>query len=185
MVFVCNLWNIYSLANVVILFAIKTCQPCHYIKPIARVYARECHENKITRFWATYMVRSGLLQLAICRLVTICWNKLQQACWINQLATSLLTTCNRLVVTSCCKPCERILISASCKKLSQDVNRLVTTCRFWLCRHVVTFIICPTIRPRGHFSCLFHKILFCESITRHYDFCQVLCFTRVFIKVTS
>ena len=54
MVFVCNLRNIHSLANVVILFAIKTCQPCHYIKPIARVYTRECHENKTTRFWATY-----------------------------------------------------------------------------------------------------------------------------------
>ena len=27
---------------------------CHYIKPIARVYTRECHENKNTRFWATY-----------------------------------------------------------------------------------------------------------------------------------
>ena len=53
MVFVCNLRNIHSLANVVILFAIKTCQPCHYIKPIARVYTRECHENKTTRFWAT------------------------------------------------------------------------------------------------------------------------------------
>ena len=26
----------------------------HYIKPIARVYTRECHENKTTRFWATY-----------------------------------------------------------------------------------------------------------------------------------
>ena len=45
--------NIHSLANVVILFAIKTCQPCHYIKPIARVHTRECHENKNTRFWAT------------------------------------------------------------------------------------------------------------------------------------
>ena len=56
MVFVCNLRNIDSLANVVILFAIKTCQPCHYIKPIARAYTRECHENKNTRFWATYGV---------------------------------------------------------------------------------------------------------------------------------
>ena len=54
MVFVCNMRNIHSLANVVILFAIKTCQPCHYIKPIARVHTRECHENKNTRFWATY-----------------------------------------------------------------------------------------------------------------------------------
>ena len=54
MVFVCNLRNIHNLASVVILFAIKTCQPCHYIKPIDRVYTRECHENKTTRFWATY-----------------------------------------------------------------------------------------------------------------------------------
>ena len=54
MVFVCNLRSIRSLASVVILFAIKTCQPCHYIKPIARVYTRECHENRTTRFWATY-----------------------------------------------------------------------------------------------------------------------------------
>ena len=54
MVFVCNLRSIHSLASVVILFAIKTCQPCHYIKPIARAYTRECHENKTTRFWATY-----------------------------------------------------------------------------------------------------------------------------------
>ena len=60
MVFVCNLRNIHSLANVVILFAIKTCQPCHYIKPIARVYTRECHENKNTRFWAT-MVEDDVL----------------------------------------------------------------------------------------------------------------------------
>ena len=56
MVFVCNLRSIHSLASVVILFAIKTCQPCHYIKPIDRVYTRECHENKTTRFWATMVI---------------------------------------------------------------------------------------------------------------------------------
>ena len=60
MVFVCNLRNIHSLANVVILFAIKTCQPCHYIKPIARVYTRECHENKNTRFWAAYVLTQNM-----------------------------------------------------------------------------------------------------------------------------
>ena len=38
MVFVCNLRSIHSLANVVILFAIKTSQPCQLYKPIARVY---------------------------------------------------------------------------------------------------------------------------------------------------
>ena len=55
MVFVCNLRSIQSLANAVILLAIKTCQPCPYIKPIARDYTRECHENENTRFWATYV----------------------------------------------------------------------------------------------------------------------------------
>ena len=54
MVFVCNLRNTHSLANVVITFAIKTWQSCHYIKPMPRVYTRECDENKNTRFWATY-----------------------------------------------------------------------------------------------------------------------------------
>ena len=93
---------------------------------------------------ATGLSRSGLLQLVISRLVTTChfqtcYNllkhvatslliNLQQVCL--QLATSLLTTYNRLVVTSCRKPCERILISACCNKLLQDVNRLVTTCPF-------------------------------------------------------
>ena len=63
--------------------------------------------------------------------VTTCWNKLQHACWTNQLATSLglLTTCNRLVVTSCSKPCEYILISA-CYKMSTDLLQLGP---FWLC----------------------------------------------------
>ena len=54
MVFVHNLRNIHSLANVVKSFAKKTCQPCHYIKLIARVYTCECRENKNTHaFWAT------------------------------------------------------------------------------------------------------------------------------------
>ena len=56
---------------------------------------------------AANLLRSGLLQLVICRLVTTCWNNLQQ------LGSSLLTTCNRFVVNNCCcKLCERILISA-------------------------------------------------------------------------
>ena len=78
----------------------------------------------------TSLLRSGLLQVVICRLDTTFWNKLQQACWTNQLATNLLTTCNRLVVASCRKPCERILISTCCNKMLQDVNRLVSTCAF-------------------------------------------------------
>ena len=53
---------------------------------------------------------------------------------LNQLAISLLTTCNNLVVTSCRKPCKRVLISASCNKLLEDVNRLVQLAHFWLCR---------------------------------------------------
>ena len=54
MIYVCNLRNIHSLSNVVILFTIKTCQPCHYIKPKTHVYTRERHENKNMPFWATY-----------------------------------------------------------------------------------------------------------------------------------
>ena len=38
----------YYLFNYIILLV--------YIKPIARAYTRECHENKNTRFWATYGV---------------------------------------------------------------------------------------------------------------------------------
>ena len=34
MLFVCNLRNIHSLANIVILFAIKTCQPCHSLNQL-------------------------------------------------------------------------------------------------------------------------------------------------------
>ena len=73
---------------------------------------------------ANSLLRSGLLQLVICRLVTTCWSKfnklvkiinLEQTCW--QLATGLSST-------SCGKPGERILISACCNKMLQGVNRL-------------------------------------------------------------
>ena len=30
---------------------------------------------------ATSLLKSGLLQFVICRLVTTCWNNLQQTCW--------------------------------------------------------------------------------------------------------
>ena len=47
----------------------------------------------------------------------------------NQLATSLLTTCNRLV--RCRKPCKRILhIGLLITSLLQDVNTLVAACGF-------------------------------------------------------
>ena len=36
MAFVCNLPSIHSLANVVVLFRLKTCQPCYYIKQMSR-----------------------------------------------------------------------------------------------------------------------------------------------------
>ena len=55
----------------------------------------------------------------------------------NQLATSLLTTCNRLVTTSCRNPCERIMISACCNnfsKMSTDLFQLA----FFVCRHLVS-----------------------------------------------
>ena len=74
--------------------------------------------------------------VAICDLQN-CYNLLKQLAASllitsldNQPATSLLTTCNRLFVTSCRKPCERIQILACCKKLLQNVNRRIATCVF-------------------------------------------------------
>ena len=67
--------------------------------------------NKLVNIVAKLLVATYHLQT--------CYNLLKQlaeSLWItsfyNQLATSLLTTCNRLVVKSCRKPYERILISA-------------------------------------------------------------------------
>ena len=73
--------------------------------------------------------------LQTCKLKQLAIN-LQQFYWNDQIATSLLTTCNWLVVTSCRKPCERILIYrlvvTSCYKMSTDLLQLA---RFWLCRY--------------------------------------------------
>ena len=51
----------------------------------------------------TDLLKSGLLQLVICRLVTTCLNNLQQACMFitrldNQFAASPSTICNRFIV---------------------------------------------------------------------------------------
>ena len=49
----------------------------------------------------------------------------------NQLATSLLTTCNRLVVNKLSQVMQPIILRSSyCNNLLQDVNRLVATCVF-------------------------------------------------------
>ena len=50
MVFVRNLRSIHSLANVVVLFTLKTCQPCHYTKPMS------CESRAKMRsvLWAAY-----------------------------------------------------------------------------------------------------------------------------------
>ena len=104
---------------------VASCQFYHMLQLVNKLQ-QACQFHQV----ATYLLRSGLLQFVICRLVTTCWNNLQQACWNNQLATSPLTTFKRLVVTSCRKPCERILISACSSKLLQDVNRFVTNCVF-------------------------------------------------------
>ena len=65
---------------------------------------------------ATSLLKSGLLELVICRLVTTSWNYLQQACWTEVLTINLQQVCWQLAIglssTSCRKPCERILISA-------------------------------------------------------------------------
>ena len=71
---------------------------------------------------ATSLLKPGLLQLVIS--VPTCYNlleKLAASLWItsfdNQLATSLLTTCNRLVINKLSQAIRRILI---------DVGLLVT-----------------------------------------------------------
>ena len=79
MVFVCNLRNIYSLANVVILFAIKTCQPCHYIKPIVRAYTRECHENKIC-VSGLPMLLTGFFAAKISAKLSHIWTQIKLFC---------------------------------------------------------------------------------------------------------
>ena len=72
---------------------------------------------------ATSMLRSGLLQLVICRLVTTCWNKLQQACW--QLATDLLSQ----AVASHANASWYRLVATGCYKISTGLLQLG---RFWL-----------------------------------------------------
>ena len=68
-------------------------------------------------------LKSVLLPLVICGLVTTCSNNLSQ--WItsfdNQLATNLLTT-------SCRKPCERILESTCCRFQQTCWNLRVLNC---------------------------------------------------------
>ena len=71
---------------------------------------------------ATSLLKSGMLQLIMCRLVVTCW----KTSFDHQLATSLLTTCNRLVVNKLSQalrtlPDIRLLITS----LLQDVNTLV------------------------------------------------------------
>ena len=73
------------------------------------------------------LLRSGLLQLVICRLVSTCWNKLQQACW--QLATDLFSQ----AVASHANASWYRLVATSCCKMSTDLLQLA---RFWLCRFV-------------------------------------------------
>ena len=104
---------------------------------------------------ATSVLQSGSLQLVICRLVTTChlqtcYNLLKQlaaSLWIksfdSQLATSLLTTCNRLVVNKLSQamrthPDIGLLITSL---LIQDVNRLVAprNSLFWR-REMITNI---------------------------------------------
>ena len=80
---------------------------------------------------ATSLLKSGLLQLVICILVTTCCNKpveiinLQQACW--QLATDLLS---QAVASHANASWYRLAIT-SCYKMSTDLLQLG---RFWLCR---------------------------------------------------
>ena len=97
---------------------------------------------------ATSLLKSSLLQLVICRLVsTICWNNLQQACGFdNKFGQStfnkLVTTCNRLAashanaswyqltVTSCCK----MSIVCFCMSWNYNPNRV-------FCWHILSLIL--------------------------------------------
>ena len=85
------------------------------------------------------------MQLVIWRLVTTCWNKLQQACWNNQLATNLLATCNKPVdnlqqtcgqqaVASHANASWYRLVATSCCKMSTDLLQLG---RCWLCTDIL------------------------------------------------
>ena len=86
MVYVFNLQNIHSLSNVVILFRIKTCQPCHYIKPMTHVYTRERHENKNTRVSGLPMLCFDRRPLQKCRSVRILRSSFEaQTCTDNDV----------------------------------------------------------------------------------------------------
>ena len=84
---------------------------------------------------ATSLLKPGLLQFVNCR---TCYNLLKQlaaSLWItsfyNQLATSLLTTCNRLVVNKLSHALQTHLdISLFITSLLQDANRLAALCSF-------------------------------------------------------
>ena len=82
---------------------------------------------------ATNYVKIRLV--ATCHLQN-CKNLLKQlvASFDNQLATSQLTTCNRLVVNMRTHPDIGLLIT----RLLQDVNTLVATGAFWLCKTYVS-----------------------------------------------
>ena len=105
---------------------------CQFYRLVAAF--QQCKFYKTCQFHqvATSLLKSGLLQLVICRLS----NSLKQpvvCLWItnfdNQLNTSLLTTCNRLVVNKLSQTMQThpdidLLITS----LLQDVNRLVAIC---------------------------------------------------------
>ena len=86
---------------------------------------------------ATSLLKSGLLQFVIC------WNnllkQLAESLLItsldNQFATSLLTTCDRLVLNKLSQAMRTHPDIGLCNKLLQDVKRLVATfVGVWLCR---------------------------------------------------
>ena len=74
MVFVCNLQNIHSLANVVILFAIKTCQPCHYINQLL-AFTRESAARIKTRVSGLPMITLDRLSRFLTSCLTTSENK--------------------------------------------------------------------------------------------------------------
>ena len=122
---------------------------------------------------ATSLLKSGLLQLFIYRLVTTCLNNLQQACWWQVILMNLQQVCWQLAKdlssTSCRKPCERILISACCNKLLQNVSRLVVTCVFMAVK--CSLCLSQVVNKFGTISSLYVcmgniiSVKFCGNIT--------------------
>ena len=113
------------------LVAQASCQIYQFVSTCQQVetslsISSSCNKSVKIRLVATCHLQTcyNLLKKVATRLL----NKLQQVCW--QLATSPLTTCKRLVVNKLSIAMQTHPDISLLNKLSQDVNRLVTTYTF-------------------------------------------------------